>query len=244
MIEKLYEEGNWNFDEIGIEKERLVAWNMYEEIRKHGENLVCLDLGCAAGEIVLKNYPNVKELIGTDLIDLMIEHANENKRKRPDLNVTFKVMDNLKMEVPDNYFDVVSARHTPTDAKQVYKALKDGGLFVVRGIDKADCYDLKALFGYGQGYDDTITMAMQDYNQIVDAGFKNIKLVAIPYVEYYKDKETLLKFLLMVPILWNSREDIHKDEKAEEKLDLYVSSHTTEKGVYMLRMSYAITAIK
>lgn len=244
MLEKLYEEGNWDFSNFNIKSEPLTTWDMYQEIKNHGDNLVCLDLGCAAGERILKNYPDVKELLATDLIDLMIEHANENKKKRLDLNVTFKVMDNLDMKVNDNYFDVVSARHTVTDAKQVYKSLKEGGLFVVRGIDKADCYDLKALFGYGQGYKDLLPMSIQDYNQIKEANFKEIKLYALPSIEYFKDEDTFVKFLLSVPILWDSKEDIKKDKDANEKQKLYVSSHTTDKGIFLMRMLYGITAIK
>ena len=244
MIEKLYEEGNWDFSNLNIKSEYVTTWDMYEEIKRHGKDLVCLDLGCAAGEKILKNYPDVKELLATDLIPLMIEHANENKKQRPDLNVTFKVMDNLDMKVNKNYFDVVSARHTVTDAKQVHEVLKDGGLFVVRGIDKADCYGLKALFGYGQGYTDLIPMSMQDYNQIKEANFKNIKLYALLSVEYFKDEDSFVKFLLSVPILWDSKEDINKDKNANEKLKLYIESHTTDKGIYLVRVLYGITAIK
>lgn len=51
-------------------------------------------------------------------------------------DITFRVMDNLNMDVPDNYFDAVVARHTCTDPVQIMRCLKPGGHLLIRGVDK------------------------------------------------------------------------------------------------------------
>ena len=35
------------------------------------------------------------------------------------------------MNTTDNYFDLVTARHTVTDPKQIYKTLKKGGRLII-----------------------------------------------------------------------------------------------------------------
>ncbi len=53
------------------------------------------------------------------------------------------------MDTPDNYFDIVTTRHTVIDPKQIYKTLKNNGQLILRGVDKLDCWSLKRLFGRG-----------------------------------------------------------------------------------------------
>ena len=61
----------------------------------------------------------------------MIETAKKNLLKSGRKNILFKVMDNLKMDTPDNYFDVVTARHTIINPVQIYKTLKDNGKLIL-----------------------------------------------------------------------------------------------------------------
>ena len=82
----------------------------------------------------------------------MIETAKNNLKKSGKKNIEFRVMDNLNMDTKEEYFDVVVARHTVTDPKQIYKTLKKDGLLIIRGVDKLDCWDLKKMFGRGQAY--------------------------------------------------------------------------------------------
>ena len=80
----------------------------------------------------------------------MIKTANNNLKQSRRKNITFKQMDNLDMNTPDNYFDIVVARHTCINAKQIFKTLKQNGVLLLRGVDKLDCWQLKRLFGKGQ----------------------------------------------------------------------------------------------
>lgn len=119
---------NWSFDDIDYFTESFTNWVYEEEIRKRVQkNFRVLDLGTAAGEKVLKYFPECAEILGTDFSSAMIEAANRNLESSGRKNVSFRVMDNLNMDTPNNYFDVVTARHTPIDPVQIFRTLKDNG---------------------------------------------------------------------------------------------------------------------
>ena len=113
---------NWSFEDIDYTSEVITNWIYEDEIKKRvKENTKILDLGTVAGEKVLKNFPNCAEILGTDFSDEMIETANKNLLQSGRKNISFRVMDNLKMDTSENYFDLVTARHTIIDPLQIYK---------------------------------------------------------------------------------------------------------------------------
>ena len=241
---------NWDFSYINYIKENFTRWDMYEILRNNSnsESRV-LDLGTGGGEKVLKYFPEVKEIIATDFSEEMIKTANENLKNSDKKNITFRQMDNLNMNTPDNYFDIVVARHTCIDAEQIYKALKTNGLLILRGVDKLDCWELKRLFGKGQAYKDSKPISLIDYENILDAGFKDVELVPIHIREYYKTKNDLLALLLKTPILADFSEtqdnkNLEKEEIDLNKLDEYIKRNSSEKGILLIRRYYGITARK
>lgn len=130
---------NWSFEDIDYTSEVLTNWIYEDEIKKRvKENTKILDLGTAGGEKVLKNFPNCAEILGTDFSNEMIETAKKKLLQSGRKNISFRVMNNLKINTPDNYFDLVTARHTIIDPLQIYKTLKKGGQLVIRGVDKLD----------------------------------------------------------------------------------------------------------
>ena len=146
---------NWDFSRISYEVESLTNWDMYKILNeKTTKNSRILDLGTGGGEKVINKFPEALEIVGTDFSQQMIKTAKENLKKSNKKNIKFKVMDNLNMDTPDNYFDIVVARHTCIDAKQIYKTLKKDGLLLLRGVDKLDCWQLKRLFNRGQAFND------------------------------------------------------------------------------------------
>ena len=240
---------NWSFDDINYTEEIFTNWIYEEKIKEHiNEFSKILDLGTAAGEQVLKNFPDCAEILGTDSSMEMIKSANQNLINSGRKNITFKVMDNLKMDTPNNYFDLVTARHTKINPIQIYKTLKPGGCLIVRGVDKLDCWELKYIFKKGQGYKDLKPISLIDYENIIDAGFKNVELVPIHIREYYKTKEDLIALLLKTPILIDfSEENENNNLKLDidmTLLDKYINSHKTNKGILLIRRYYGITAKK
>ncbi|MBQ9313733.1 MAG: class I SAM-dependent methyltransferase [Clostridia bacterium] len=254
MEEKEYYEQikDWNFDEFQIETEEFTNWDMFEILKSvTNENSRILDLGTGGGEKVIKYFPEyAKEIIATDFSKAMVETAKENLKKSGRKNITFRIMDNLHMDVPKEYFDVVVARNTPSCPKQIYECLKPGGYLIIHGVDKYDCFNLKKLYGKGQAYDDTTPISIIDYSAVIDAGFKDAELVPLHEREYFKNEDLLYKFMLKVPILDEFSEeegevkDYYLNELDKEKLHEYVLKNTCEKGIRLIRRYYGITARK
>ena len=241
---KYYEKRkNWSFDKYEIEYECLTNWDLYEILKKvTNKDSRILDLGTGGGEKVINCFPDCKEILATDLSPSMIETARENLKESGRKNIYFKIMDNLKMNVPDNYFDVVVARHTVTDPKQIYKCLKTGGYLLIRGVDKADCLNLKLLFGKGQGFNDKEPISVVDYKNVINAGFKDAELVPIHEREYFPNVEKFKEFLKDVPIINEFDKDYNDDDN--ELLEKYIKENTHNGKTLLLRRYYGISARK
>ena len=247
-----YEEiKDWNFDMFQIESEDLTNWDLFKELEKVVKSdSKMLDLGTGGGEKLLKYFPNCAEILGTDLSPGMIETANKNLKESGRKNITFRVMDNLKMNVPDDYYDIVVARNTVTDPKQIYKCLKKGGYLLLRGVDMFDCYSLKLLFGRGQGFNDKKPISIIDYENVLVAGFEDVELVPLHEREYFKNKDLFVKFLKKVPILDDFSEENDqvmehgKVEIEEDKIDEYISHNTYNGKIRLLRRYYGLSARK
>ena len=240
---------NWSFSDIKYYSENYTNWIYEDQIKKYvNKKSRVLDLGTAAGEKVLKTFPECAEILGTDFSSEMIKNANINLEKSERRNITFRVMNNLKMDTPDDYFDVVTARHTITDKKQIYKTLKTGGVLILRGVDKFDCWNLKRLFNRGQAFLDEKPISQIDYEEILDAGFKDVELIPLHVIEYYETKEDLYALLSKVPILDDFSEiknNAYERVPIEKDLfEKYVSENTTEKGIKLIRRYYGISARK
>ena len=240
---------NWSFDDINYTSENFTNWIYEDEIKKHtNEKSKILDLGTAAGEKVIKYFPECAEILGTDFSEKMIESANQNLLKSSRKDIKFKVMNNLEMNTPDNYFDLVTARHTVTDPKQIYKTLKTGGYLILRGVDKLDCWELKRMFNRGQAFYDFKPISLIDYEAVLDAGFKDVELIPLHVIEYFETKEDLYVFLVKVPILDNLSElnggEYERVNIEKEIFEKYVARNTTEKGIKLIRRYYGIIARK
>jgi len=228
---------NWSFDEFDIHSESLTDWNLYEILGSlTDKDSHILDLGTGGGEKLLAYYPDCAGILGTDYSPQMIATANENLTRSGRKNITFKVMDNLKMDVPSDYFDIVVARHTITDPAQIYQCLKPGGHLLIRGVDKYDSWGLKMIFGGGQGYNDPVPVSITDYENVLNSGFADVELVPIHEREFFKDREVFKAFLGKVPIL--------EGEPDDKLLNEYISKNTVGGRIRLLRNYYGITARK
>ena len=236
---------NWDFSQINCEVEVFTNWDINKILNERATiNSRILDLGTGGGEIVINEFPEALEIVGTDFSPEMIKTAKENLKKSKKKNIKFRIMDNLNMDTEDNYFDIVVARNTCINAKQIYKTIKKGGLLLVRGVDKLDCWQLKRLFNRGQAFNDTKPISQIDYENILDAGFKNVELIPIYEREYYKTKEDLLALLLKTPILNDFTEEHENNNIDMQILNKYIESNTTNKGILLRRRYYGIIANK
>ena len=189
-------------------------------------------------------------VIATDFSPEMVKTANENLKGYPEKRAKFLEMDNLKMTFPNGMFDLVSARHTIIDCYQIRECLKDGGVLIVRGVDKDDCWSLKLLFGRGQGYLDKKPISLVDYEAILEAGFKDVELVPIHEREYFKNKFLFFEFLKKVPIIddfseeFGDNKDYYSPDIDDQLLDKYIEENTYDGKIRLLRRYYGITARK
>ena len=242
--------GNWDFSQIKYKSERLGNWEFFEKIKENtNEKSLCLDIGTGGGEKLLKKYPKVGMVIGTDFSAQMVETARKNLESYPSKKVKFVQMDSYNMAFPKELFDLVSARHTVIETKQIYEILKVGGILVVEGVDKKDCLEMKELFGRGQGFKDDISIAEKDYLEIKNAGFSEIEKVEILENEYYETPEDLMALLIKTPILCNFSEfdenpNLVHPQIEKDLFEKYVSEYQTEKGILLKRVSYGIIAKK
>ena len=228
---------HWTFDEYECREECLTDWDLYKILRSlAAPDSHILDLGTAGGEKIFSEFPVCAEILGTDYSPNMIDTARANLAASGRKNISFRVMDNMKMDVEEGHYDIVVARHTCTDPSQIYRALKPGGYLLIRGVDKYDCWDLKLAAGYGQGYDDPVPVSVSDYENVLRAGFTDVELVPIHTREYYRDAETFKAFLRVVPILDHMPED--------DILDGYISRNTYSGRVRLIRRFYGLTARK
>lgn len=240
---------NWSFEDINYTSEIFTNWNYEDEIKKRvTKKSRVLDLGTAAGEKILKEFPECFEILGTDFSAEMINSANKNLAKSNKNNISFQVMDNLNMDTPDNYFDIVTARHTIIDPIQIYKTLKNEGQLILRGVDKLDCWSLKMMFKRGQAYYDIKPISQIDYEAIINAGFKDVELIPIHVIEYYKTKEDLYALLVKTPILDDFSEESSNEYERKpiekEIFERYVEQNNTKKGIKLIRRYYGIVAKK
>ena len=225
---------DWDFEMFDIESECLTSWDLYSLLKEFTTaDSRILDLGTGGGEKLLAFFPECSEITGTDLSAAMIGTARENLRKSGRQNITFKVMDNLRMDVPENYYDVVVARHTMTDPVQIRRCLKPGGHLLIRGVDKYDCWALKLLFKGGQGFDDPVPQSISDYERVLEAGFTDVELVPLHEREFFRSAEEFKAFLRKVPIL---------DVTDDGLIDRYIRSNTFGGRIRLIRRYYGITA--
>lgn len=234
--------GNWSFDGFGIHTESLTSWDLNELINRFADqDSRILDLGTGGGEKLLGNYPECREILGTDFSKQMINTARENLQRSGRKNISFKVMDNLHMDVPDDHFDIVVARHTITDPVQIFKCLKPGGHFLIRGVDKYDCWSLKMIYGKGQAYDDAVPVSIRDYEAVLKAGFAEVELVPIHEREFFSSTESFREFLEKVPVINVCGSDRRLEE---DKLQKYIEANTIDGHIRLLRNYYGISAVK
>ena len=242
--------GNWDFSQIKCKPENLTNWNYWKKIKENtNEESLCLDLGTGGGEKVLENFPDVGMIIATDFSKEMIKKAKENAKKYPNKRVKFTKMNNLEMNFPKGTFNLISARHTIINAKQIYNCLVQGGVIIIEGVDNKDCWEIKELFRRGQAYNDEIAISEKDYLDLKEAGFKNIEKVEILQNEYYETEDDLMALLLKTPILDDFSETEEKDFKhrtiiEKDLFDEYVKIYKTEKGILLKRVLYGIIAKK
>ena len=178
-------------------------------------------------------------LIGIDSSVEMINTANNNRRNHTNKRVKFFKMSGSDLEFPNEFFDVILARHSIINAREINKCLKTGGYFFSEDIDEDDCKELKQIFGRGQGFSVKEKLITRYKNNLSKYGF-DFDIYPIVQDEYYKTEDDILFLLSNTPIIPN----FGKKTDDYIKLKKYINDNTTEKGIHLKRRLFGIKAIK
>ena len=229
----------WDFSNLKYDVIDNSEFQYFNEINNNiSENTLLLDIGTGGGEKLSNLISNNCLLkIGTDFSEEMIKSAKKNNKSS---NICFFEMDSNNIKFPDCFFDIITARHTPFSAKEIYRLLKTDGMFFSEQIDEDDCRELKEIFGRGQGFN-----AEQKLIDIIKSDMKKMKLKTIKFFnilqeEYYKTEEDLLFLLKNTPII----PDFGNVEGDYEKFNKYVEKNRNEKGILLNRCLFGVKAVK
>ena len=225
----------WDFSKLKYKIEDNSEFQFFNEINnKVKSNTILLDIGTGGGEKLTNLITdNCLLKIGTDFSNEMVKNANKQNIKN---NIRFFEMDSKNIKFPNEFFDVISARHTPFWINEVYRILKKEGYFFTEQIDEDDCLPLKKIFGRGQGYKVQIKLSEKIKNEIKDIKFNSVEFYDIIQKEYYENEEDLLFLLNNTPII----PGFGKEKDDFGKFNEYVRNNTTDKGIVLDRRLFGI----
>ncbi len=240
FYEKVGKTIGWDFSKMKYEVVDNSEFVYFDEINENiDKNTVLLDIGTGGGEKLINQILDECLMkIGTDFSDEMIKVAKRNIDKKNNVKV-FK-MNSDRILFPDEFFDVVCARHTPFNTNEIYRLMKPKGKFFSEQIDEDDCLELKNLFGRGQGYNEKIKLIKKIEEQIKNEKFSDVKFYDLIQYEYYETEEDLLFLLNNTPII----PQFGKIESDIKKFNEYVSNNKTDKGILLKRKLFGIKVIK
>lgn len=133
--EKIAHIHGWDFSHIHkrYEEENDLPWDYYQIVKSYLVNDVrVLDIDTGGGEFLLSlNYPH-QNLSATEAFPPNVELC---KKTLLPLGVDFKEAD-AKINLPysDNTFDVVINRHGSMNENEIYRVLKQNGVFITEQV--------------------------------------------------------------------------------------------------------------
>lgn len=128
-VAELYDD---TFEDIAVREDEL-RW-LRSELGDTSD-MRLLDIGCGNGAFLSKLAPQLREAVGVDISEKMLEQAR--KRNRRYSHLSFQQLQGPQLPFPDNSFDrvisVLSFRYLDWDpiVKEILRVLKPGGEFLV-----------------------------------------------------------------------------------------------------------------
>ncbi|MEC9487956.1 MAG: class I SAM-dependent methyltransferase [Halanaerobium sp.] len=230
----------WDFSRIKVVSEG-GKWDFYQKVRQRcRKDDLLLDIGTGGGERVLSLADAVHLIIGVDNSEEMIATARKNRQERGIRKARFFIMDSAKMDFPAGFFNLITCRHSVFKAREVYRLLAEGGIFMSQQVDETDKMNIKEFYGRGQSYGDAGGTACKNYIKLLqEAGFSRVFTDSYNAVEYYQTPEDLLFLLQHTPIIpdFGEEEDLLL-------LDKFFQQYSTPRGIKTNSSRYLIIAEK
>lgn len=228
FYDKVGKVNGWDFGDVKVLSEG-VEWDFVQEVKSRcNSSEVLLDIGTGGGENLLKLSPSLLFAVGIDLSKEMIQTAESNLRNSAVSNVRFFQMPAGELQFPDGFFDLVTSRHAPFSSKEVFRALKTGGLFMTQQVSESDKLNIKKAFGRGQSLNHKDGALKKRYIQeLHEAGFSHVQVLEYDATEYYERPEDLLFLLKHTPIV----PDFGRVQKDFNTLNDFIETNRTDKGI-------------
>ncbi|MBO8172811.1 MAG: class I SAM-dependent methyltransferase [Bacillaceae bacterium] len=228
FYDKVGKINGWDFSKVKCISEG-TKWDFYREVTKICKKSdILLDVGTGGGEAILSIAESALLLVGIDQSTGMIETATRNSAKSGISNVRFLKMDAKNLEFPDDFFNVVSCRHSEFFAKEIARVLIKGGTFLTQQVSENDKSNIKEAFGRGQAFGTKPgTLKHQYITELSEAGFYDIQSFEFNVIEYYQTAEDLIFLLKHTPII----PDFGRFEVDFQILQQFIKDNQTEKGI-------------
>lgn len=240
FYDKVGKINGWDFSNVKCISEG-EKWDLYREVKMScGKSDILLDIGTGGGEAILSiAADSAMLLVGIDQSNGMVETAIKNAAKSGLPNVRFLKMEADNLILPDNFFNVVSCRHSEFFAKEIAKVLIKGGTFLTQQVSENDKLNIKLAFGRGQAFGTKAgTLKEQYINELSEAGFSEIQSFEFSFIEYYKTAEDLIFLLKHTPIIPN----FGRTEDDFQLLQQFIEKNQTEKGIRTNSERFIISA--
>jgi len=217
-------------------------WDLYEYVLQNFNltNKVVLDIWCAEWLKFMNLSPYFLYWVWIDIEPKMIQLAEENKNNSKVFNINFLSEDFDNLKFPDNFFDLITCRHSPFNLAKVHKLLKKGGVFITQQVWERDKQNIKDTFWRWQSYwiptDTYLNRIIKQWEQI---GFNDVKFEKSNLNYYFNWKDHLIDFLKLTPV-------IPDFNYSKEKLivDSFIKNYKDEKWIVSNSDRFMLKLIK
>ncbi|MGA3020969.1 MAG: class I SAM-dependent methyltransferase [Candidatus Micrarchaeales archaeon] len=220
-LEKDGKEKSWK---VGSDPEKLFLLRVKRNLNG---NETFLDIGCGIGKTLKLVANRTREAIGVDIAPKLIKDA---KRTAPS-NVHFTVANAIELPFKANTFDIITEQRGPITsieqqggiatseriAKEMFRVLKEKGVFFAIGIGERDKENIKRVFGRGQFYEyliDGRKRSEEMAGMLNKIGFSKMKVKEYDTLEYFATFDDLVLRLSGRPIIPNFNMDEDKEHWA------------------------------
>ena len=153
--------------------------------------------------------------------------TNKNLKNTNLKNVRFIQMDANNIIFPDYFFDVVTTRHCVFNPKEVFRILKEKGIFMSQQVEIGDKQNIKDFFKRGQLYNETGLLMNTYRDGLLSAGFTEVMTDLYDAKELYQSEDDLLILLKNAPII----PDFGTSQGDYELFNNFITKFKSKKGI-------------
>jgi SAM-dependent methyltransferase len=204
-----------------------------------------LDVGCGTAHIIgeLAKRTNNVFYVGLDISSAMAKIARRNNKENMEIGIMRG--DGLNLPFKDESFQVVINRLADFSLNEVYRVLKNGGVFLRFGLGPEGSKEILSIFPdrYDEGAfffpKNPRRWKKEVAEEIQASGFSEMRLNDYKGRSYYLSVESLVNLIEMVPLVkdFDRRKDI-------DKLERFSKEYGTKRGIPITDHFYILGGTK